>query len=61
MTKVEQIILYLSLDQQKYSLSIMYLLAWNIFALQASLWTLYVIPAVQYKQTSEDSPLAAAA
>lgn len=39
-TKVEQVILCLSLYQQKCSLSIMYLLAWNIFVLQASLWAL---------------------
>lgn len=45
-TKVEQIVLCLSLYQQKCSLSIMYLLAWNIFVAQASLWALYVILAV---------------
>lgn len=42
-TKVGQVILCLSLYQQKCSLSIMYVLAWNIFVLQASLWALYVI------------------
>lgn len=45
-TEVEQIILWLSLYQQKCSLSIMYLLAWNIFVLQVSVWALYVIVAV---------------